>query len=250
MLQQGLKPRLDIIVAAENNLPIEKYIKFKIQYGLDIGIGVVVHRVNSGDLINLIKELNEDIGVGAIILQLPIDDQTLLDEALSLINISKDVDGLNPKSKFDSATATAIMWLINGYNISLESKKIYVVGQGKLVGRPLTNMLISSGLNVNTIISDDNLSLIKDGDLIISATGKPGLITPDLIKSGAIVIDAGTAAEDGAIKGDVADDLYLRDDINVTPKIGGVGPLTIAALFANVIKSYQMLVSGGSSNED
>ena len=91
---------------------------------------------------------------------------------------------------------------------------------------------------------------LKDGDLIISATGKPGLITPDLIKSGAIVIDAGTAAEDGAIKGDVADDLYLRDDINVTPKIGGVGPLTIAALFANVIKSYQMLVSGGSSNED
>jgi methylenetetrahydrofolate dehydrogenase (NADP+)/methenyltetrahydrofolate cyclohydrolase len=243
MLQGGVKPSLDIIIGIENNLPIEKYVEFKIQYGLDIGVDVRVHRAKSSGLITLIDKLNKDVSVRAIILQLPIDEQTLLDEAISLIDINKDVDGLNPASKFDSATATAIMWLISGYNINLESKKIYIVGHGKLVGSPLATILTASGLSVNIINAGDDLNLIKDGDLIISATGRPGLITTDLIKPGAIVIDAGTTAEEGTIRGDASDELYLREDISITPKIGGVGPLTISALFSNVIKAHQSIPS-------
>jgi methylenetetrahydrofolate dehydrogenase (NADP+)/methenyltetrahydrofolate cyclohydrolase len=250
LIHQGYNLSLDIIVAAENNLPIEKYIKFKQQYGEDIGVEVRIHRAKSEDLLSLIKKLNQDDEIKAMILQLPIDDGSLLEQALNLIEPEKDVDGLNSNSKFDSATATAILWLLGGYNINLEDKNIYLVGKGRLVGAPLFKMLTSSGFKVTVLTSKDDLSLIKDADLIISATGKAGLITSDLVKPGAIVVDAGTAGEDGVIRGDAADELYQRDDISITPKIGGVGPLTISALFGNVIKAYQNLSSEASANED
>ena len=81
------------------------------------------------------------------------------------------------------------------------------------------------------------INQLADGDIIISATGQPGLITSNLIKPGAVFVDAGTVGEDGVIKGDASYELYQRDDISITPKFGGVGPLTISALFDNVLRA-------------
>lgn len=239
LVSKKCRPNLHIIVAIEGNLPIEKYIKYKSQYGKDIGVDVVVHRTKCGNLKSKINELNTNKSVSAIILQLPIQDANLTEEALNLIEPNKDVDGLSVNSNYDPATAIAILWLMAGHNIEMLGKKIYLVGRGKLVGGPLSNMLQKSNFEHRVITSSDDINIISDGDIIISATGKPGIITSNLLKPGAILIDAGTVAEDGVIMGDASSELYSRNDISITPKIGGVGPLTISALFDNVLNAAE-----------
>ena len=140
---------------------------------------------------------------------------------------------------FVPATAQAINWLLAGYNISLEGKKVAVVGQGKLVGAPLSKMFEDSGVDVlkfDELNSSKMKEKLKDFDVVITAVGKPGLITSEMIKNKAVVVDAGTASENGKIKGDVADSVReLRKDLTITPIKGGVGPLTVASLIDNVI---------------
>lgn len=225
-------------------MPIEKYIHYKTEYGADIGVEVIIHRVKAQDLKKKIEELNTDSSVDSIIIQLPIEDPSLTDEALNLIVPTKDVDGLGDKSNYDPATAVAILWLLSGHNIQLDGKKIYLVGGGKLVGRPLSAMLAKSGTAHQVLTTKDDINQLTDGDIIISATGQPGLITPNLIKPGAVFVDAGTVGEDGVIKGDASDELYQRDDISITPKFGGVGPLTISALFDNVLRAADLKRKG------
>lgn len=225
-------------------MPIEKYIHYKIEYGADIGVDVIIHRVRALDLKKKIEELNIDAGVDSIIIQLPIEDPGLTDEALNLIAPNKDVDGLGNKSNYDPATAVAILWLLSGYNIQFEGKKIYLVGNGRLVGRPLSAMLSKSNINHKVLTTKDDTNQLVDGDIIISATGQAGLITPSLIKPGAVFVDAGTVGEDGVIKGDASDELHQRDDISITPKLGGVGPLTISALFDNVLRAADLKRKG------
>lgn len=245
----GREPNLHIIVAIENNLPIEKYIQFKQAYGDDIGVEVKIHRTNSDQLPGLIDELNSDDDVDAIILQLPIKDASLTEQALNSIAPEKDVDGLGENSNYEPATALAIMWLLSGYNIDLKTKKIFLVGKGKLVGGPLSLIFDNSGVEYQIIGRNDDLSLVKEGNLIISATGQPGLITSDLIQPGAIFVDAGTVGEDGVIKGDGSDELYERQDISITPKLGGVGPLTISALFGNVLIAVESKIKQNQGNQ-
>ncbi len=136
------------------------------------------------------------------------------------------------------------MWLLAGYNIELRGKKIVLVGRGKLVGAPLERMLLASGYDVEVVDSKtaDMKSVIRQAEVIITATGKPGLITSDMIKEGTVVVDAGVAGEQGKTVGDLAEDVYVRDDITLTPRKGGVGPLTICALFENVIRAARASV--------
>ena len=140
---------------------------------------------------------------------------------------------------FVPATAQAINWLLAGYNISLEGKKVAVIGQGRLVGAPLSKMFEKSGVTVSKLDefnSEEMVKTLKDFDVVITAVGKPGLITSEMLKSKAVVVDAGTASEDGEIKGDVSDEVRKnRKDLTITPVKGGVGPLTVASLIDNVI---------------
>ena len=184
-----------------------------------------------------ISKLNQDSSVHGMILQLPIEDSSQTDEFVNMIDPNKDVDGLNKASKFISATAVAIDWLINGYGINLDNKKIVIVGNGRLVGAPLYKLWKGARYNVEVCDkSTTNLTeKVREADVIVSATGSPRLITNDMIKNGAVVVDAGTASEDGLVVGDVDDSIRERQDITITPKKGGVGPLTITALFDNLL---------------
>ena len=157
----------------------------------------------------------------------------------ALINSAKDVDGLsNSEKSYDSATATAILWLLTGYDIDLKNKSIALVGRGKLVGAPLYRMFKNSNLNVKMFHRGDDLTELKNYEVIITATGVPGLITNDMISAGTIIVDAGTASEKGILKGDVANEVRDRKDLAaITPTTGGVGPLTITCLFDHVIQS-------------
>ena len=240
-----LRPHLAIVSEGENPVN-ELYLKVKRKYGQDIGIEVFLHKTtNSTDSKKKILELNEDQKISAIIVQLPILDTSKTDEVVNLIDPAKDVDGLGKESEFESATATAIMWLIAGYNINIESKNVVVIGRGRLVGGPVVKLLKSSGINPTVL--DENSSdfdkNVSSADLIISAAGQPGLLTSKIIKQGAVVVDAGSASEDGQVKGDAAPELFNRQDLTITPKTGGVGPLTVAALFDNVLRAARAKVS-------
>ena len=228
-----------LIIRDSDNHVITKYVNLKIRYGEDIGVKVVDYRAkDSDDIAAKITEANKDNGISGIILQLPIIEKDKTDELTALIAPEKDVDGLSGKGDYDSATATAINWLLAGYDIKLDSAKIAIVGRGKLVGAPLLKMWQNSGYNVTIFHRGDDLTELKNYDIIVTATGKPELITNEMVKPGAVIVDAGTASEDGVLKGDVANEVRNREDLTaITPILGGVGPLTVTCLFDHVLNA-------------
>lgn len=229
-----INPRLAIVTDVENPV-IETYMRLKQRYGADILIDVEIHRVSAGGALEVIQELNNRDGVQGIILQLPISNSDQTDELLESIREDKDVDGLRKRAIFQAATPTAISWLLAGYGVDLKNKKVAIVGRGRLVGAPLEKMWLKSGVDVTVFEKGDDLSQLTNYDIIVSATGVPGLIKSQMIKTKAVVVDAGTASENGKIVGDVSEDVRQHTDVIITPKKGGVGPLTVSALFDNVI---------------
>lgn len=244
---QKIFPKLQIL--RDNDDPVIKtYVRLKRRYGEDIGIVVEdVIEKNVDNLATSIKTANADPSVSGLIVQLPIrsldgsTEKTIkLDNLLGKITPSKDVDGLSQKGDFVSATATAILWLLAGYDIELNRKKIALVGRGRLVGAPLYRMLKESNRNVELFHRGSDLFELRDFDIVISATGVPGLIKSEMLKPGAVVVDAGTASEGGVLKGDLDESVRSRNDLKaITPKLGGVGPLTISVLFENVITAAE-----------
>lgn len=238
-----LQPKLAIIVTVENPV-IDVYMRMKKQYGADILIDVDIHRIKQANAPKTIAELNQDPSVHGIIVQLPLDDPSETDEITNLVAPEKDVDGLGEKPLFDPATPMAILWLLSGYNIDLQGKEVLLVGRGKLVGAPLERMLSDSGVSVfvaNSKTTDLEARALA-ADVIITATGRAGIVNSSMVKPGAVVVDAGTASEGGKTVGDLAEDVFERDDITVTPVKGGVGPLTVCALFDNVIRAARLRV--------
>lgn len=229
-------PKLAIIVATDNPV-IDTFVRLKHAYGDDVLIEVAIHKVEQAEVAGLIESLNKDSSVHGIVLQLPLQNPDETDRLVELISPEKDVDGLGPKATYVSATATAIDWLLAGYNVTLKDRKIAIVGHGRLVGAPLAKLWLNGGLDVTTYddTTTDLQSELRNADVIVTATGVPGLIRSSMIGAGKVVVDAGTASEGGVIIGDVADDVRERQDVTITPIRGGVGPLTIAALFDNVI---------------
>ena len=229
-----INPRLAIVTDVENPV-IETYMRLKQKYGADILIDVEIHRVPAGGALEVIQELNNRDDVQGIILQLPISNSDQTEELLESIREDKDVDGLRKKAIFQAATPTAISWLLAGYGVDLKNKKVAIVGRGRLVGAPLERMWLKSGVDVTVFEKGDDLSQLINYDIIVSATGVPGLIKSQMVKAKAVVVDAGTASENGKIVGDVSEEVRQRNDVIITPKKGGVGPLTVSALFDNVI---------------
>jgi methylenetetrahydrofolate dehydrogenase (NADP+)/methenyltetrahydrofolate cyclohydrolase len=245
-LRQSWKvfPRLAIVQMGEHHV-INKYAKLKSAYGQDILIDVDVVDTTPADILGQINKLNNDKKVHGIIVQLPLADKSLTDKALTAVAPEKDVDGLGEKSTYIPATVTAIDWLLGGYNVDLAGKKIAIVGKGKLVGGPLAKLWKNAGHNVTICDTKtpDLAAVLMTADVIVTATGIPRLVTSDMIHENAVVVDAGTASENGKIVGDLADDVRERQDLTITPVIGGVGPLTVAALFDSVIVASQKIAN-------
>lgn len=246
-----VQPKLAIVVTIDHPV-INVYVRMKRKYGADILIDTDIHQVKQTDAPALIKQLNEDASVHGIIVQLPLERPEETDEIVNLVAPEKDVDALGKSAKFDPATPMAILWLLAGYNINLQQgKKVLLIGRGKLVGAPLERMLTASDVDVS--VADRSTKDLKaetlKADIIITATGSPAILYPDMIKEGAVVVDAGVAGEEGKTVGDVAPEVYERDDLTLTPAKGGVGPLTVCALFDNVIRAARRVVTAEQSTE-
>lgn len=240
-LRQGYDtfPKLAIVRTTDNPV-ILTYVRKKQQYGEDILVSVDDHRAeNEDEALQLIQTLNMDDAVHGIIVQLPLDDVSRTDELVNAVVPEKDVDALGKDAVLDAATPMAINWLLSGYNVELKGRRIVVIGNGRLVGAPLARMWKNSGLDVEVVDSSvkDLRAVVQKADIVVSATGSPGLITSDMLREGVVVVDAATATEDGKIVGDVAPEVRERGDLTITPEKGGVGPLTVTALFDNVIRA-------------
>lgn len=236
----GVAPCLAIVVTKDDPV-IETYTRLKRKYVEDILVDVDIHKIEQEKVSETIEMLNNDTHVHGIIVQLPLSDTSQTEQILHLIDPKKDVDGLGKKAIFDPATPQAIDWLLAGYNVDIKTKKICIVGSGRLVGEPLATMWQQRGYDITVVTENDDLETsLKYADIIVTATGQPRIIKNGMIAIGAVVIDAGASSESGEIIGDVDDEVYMRDDLTITPKKGGVGPLTVAVLFENVIRSARL----------
>lgn len=233
-----IHPKLAIIQVKDDPV-INTYVRLKKQYGHDIQVEVEVHTIEQSECRKVISRLNNDKSIHGIIVQLPLLDTKETEKIVNMVNPDKDVDALGHMSNFEPATPMAIMWLLSGYNVELKNKKILLIGRGRLVGAPLEKSLKMSGHDVEVVEKDisDLSNYTKGADIIITATGAPAILRSEIINKDTVIVDAGVASESGKTVGDLADDVYERDDLTITPKKGGVGPLTVCALFENVIRA-------------
>ncbi len=234
-----IKPRLAIIRTNPDPV-VDRYMELKAGYGKDILVDVDVHTIDQAEALKTIAKLNKDAGVYGIIVQIPLPDPKQTTEVLNAVSPDKDVDGLSSQgSKFDAPTPMAINWLLAGFNVDFAGKHIVIVGHGRLVGNPLAKMWQNSGYDVEVVDKKvpDLAKVTKTADILVCATGVPGLITKDMVKPDAVIVDAGVSTDKNGLVGDVAEDVRELPDITITPEKGGVGPLTVCALFENVIRA-------------
>lgn len=240
LIAQNIYPKLAIVQVKDDPV-INTYVQLKKRYGKDIGVRVEQYRVSESEVPKLLNKLSNDKSVHGVIVQLPLPDPSKTDEIVNLVKPEKDVDALGKNAKFTPATPMAILWLLGGYNVEMNGRKILLIGRGKLVGAPLEKILKDSGHDVKVIDRQtaELAKLAQEADIIITATGSPAILYPAMIKNGAVVVDAGVASEHGKTVGDLAPEVYGRQDLTITPEKGGVGPLTVCALFENVIRAAQ-----------
>lgn len=242
----GIVPKLAIIRTNPDPV-VDSYMKLKQGYGEDILVTVDVHTIEQSEAVTRLQALNADDSVHGIIVQIPLPDPSQTTEILNAVAAEKDVDGLAQHTQFDPATPMAISWLLAGYNVDLQGKQIVIVGQGRLVGKPLARMWQASGYNVTVADrrTPDIAALTREADILVCATGVPSLITREMVKPNAVIVDAGVATDTNGLVGDVVPDVRELPDITITPEKGGVGPLTVCALFDNVIRAARGRVKHG-----
>lgn len=237
--QYHVIPKLVVLIRADAPQTSDVYVRMKQHYAEDIGIEVDIVRADENMFDTYIDHANNDSNVHGIIVQLPLKDVSQTEKICDKIDSKKDVDGLGSRATFASATAEAIEWLLAGYNIELAGKHIAIIGHGKLVGAPLASLWSRRGYDITVIdVNTPHATQhIQSSDIVVSATGVPRVLTASDVKIGGVVVDAGTATENGVLVGDADESLRARDDITITPIRGGVGPLTVAVLFDHVIQA-------------
>lgn len=239
-----------VIIQVGDDFSSNVYIRNKIKYTKLVGIETQLMKleetVTEEELIQKIQELNEDSKVTGILLQSPTPSHIDFIKCARMISPSKDVDGLTEKNLFAlrdhreeilPCTVKGILKLMESYSISLEGKRVVVIGRSVLVGRPLVDALINRDATVTLCHSKTiNLEAItRTADILICAVGKPNFITREMVKEGVIGIDVGINTFNGKIVGDFSKEVEEKASY-LTPVPGGVGPMTVAMVIDNLIQ--------------
>ena len=247
--QENLSIKLAIILVG-NNEASKIYIKNKEKacnyVGIDVEKYILPEDTEEQTLLELIKKLNADINITGIILQSPVPEYIDYDKCSNLIDAKKDVDGFTRDNIYNlylgkdtilPCTVKGIIKLLEYYKIPISGSNVVIVGRGNIVGHPLS--LALENLNATVTLAHSktkNLGdVTKNADILISATGVKHLITKDMVKKGATVIDVGVTRENGHIYGDVDFDNVSDVASYITPNPGGVGPMTVAMIIDNLI---------------
>jgi methylenetetrahydrofolate dehydrogenase (NADP+)/methenyltetrahydrofolate cyclohydrolase len=248
---QGIEPCLATILVGDNQASAT-YVKNKHNACAEVGIVTKDHKpsaaITQAELNELIDSLNKDNSVHGILVQLPLPKH--LDEFTTTSRIlpTKDVDGLTPhnvgllsmgKAMLKACTPSGIMELFDHYDIGLAGKNVVMINRSNLLGKPLYHMLLEENATVTTCHSKTKSlkEICQKADVVISAVGDRSkfVLTPDMIKEGAIVIDVAISRQDGKIVGDSDFDEIIEKASYATPVPGGVGPMTVAMLLRNTV---------------
>jgi methylenetetrahydrofolate dehydrogenase (NADP+)/methenyltetrahydrofolate cyclohydrolase len=252
--KQGITPGLAVILVGKDPAS-ETYVKMKSKACKEVGIFSFVHRLPSGirteDLLEVIDMLNTSPKIHGILVQLPLPSHIDTNQVLERVAIEKDVDGFHPYNMgrlvegldgLVPCTPLGVMELFKAYKIPLEGQDVCIVGASNIVGKPMWALMLNSNATVDIchIYTRDLKDHTRRADILIVGVGKPGLITEDMVKDGAVVVDIGINRVNGKIVGDVDFDRVKRRASYITPVPGGVGPMTIAMLLQNTVKAVKM----------
>ncbi len=251
----SITPGLAVILIGDDPAS-QVYVKKKAEACKEAGIYSVVHEmpenIKEETIINTIKLMNENQNINGILVQLPLPLHINQTKIIEAIDPKKDVDGFHPYNmgrlcldldSFVPCTPLGVMKIFEEYDINVKGKNVCIVGASNIVGKPMAALLLNEFATVDIchIYTKDLKEHTKKADIIIVAVGKAGLITKDMVKDEAIVIDVGiNRLENGKLTGDVDYDNVAPKCSHITPVPGGVGPMTIAMLLSNTIKATKL----------
>lgn len=253
-IKLGIKPSVALILVGDDSAS-KVYINSQIKSCNDLGIEAKAYfleeDITENYMLDLIEKLNNNPEIDGIMLNLPLPKHIDATKVLNKIKLIKDVDGFkaenlgllfqNSKNFISPSTPAGIMEMLKRYEIDLKGKDVVVVGRSNIVGKPMAALILNAHGTV-TICNSYTKNLAektKRADILISAVGKPKFITADMVKDGAIVIDVGINRVDGKLVGDVDFENTCNKTLYITPVPGGVGALTVAMLFSNILKSFK-----------
>lgn len=250
--EKNITPGLAVILVGDNPAS-QAYVKMKAKACKEVGFYSIVHEMPSSitqdEIIATIEMMNNNPRVDGILVQLPLPKHIDTTKILEVVDPKKDVDGFHPYNvgrmvtgldSFVACTPLGVMEMFKEYDIELQGKDVCVVGASNIVGKPMANLLVNANATVTTthIYTKDLASHTSKADIVIVGAGVPNLIKKDMVKDGAIVIDIGiNKLDSGKLVGDVDFDEVAPKCSYITPVPGGVGPMTIAMLLANTLKS-------------
>ena len=247
----GTTPGLAVLLVG-NDPASHTYVAMKAKACKEVGLYSIVHEmpdtVKEDDILSTIKMINENPKVHGLLVQLPLPKHVDATKILEAVDPAKDVDGFHPFNlgrlvagldTFVPCTPLGVMELLAEYGIEVKGKDCVVVGASNIVGKPMASLLLNAGATVDIchIHTKDLKAHTKNADMIFVGVGKAGLITADMVKEGAVVVDIGINKVGDKLVGDVDFDEVSKKCTYITPGPGGVGPMTIAMLLSNTLKA-------------
>jgi len=253
--EKNIVPGLAVILVGDDPAS-HAYVKMKAKACEKVGFYSITHNmpdsISQDEIIATIEMINENPRIDGILVQLPLPEHIDSDRILEVIDPKKDVDGFHPYNvgrlvtnldSFVPCTPLGVMRMFQRYDIELTGKNVCVVGASNIVGKPMASLLLNADATVTTthIHTKDLKAHTLQADIIIVGVGRPNLITQDMVSDGAVVIDIGiNRLESGKIVGDVDFDAVKERCSFITPVPGGAGPMTIAMLLENTLKSAKI----------
>lgn len=253
--KKGITPGLAVILVGDDPAS-HAYVSMKAKACKEVGIYSVTHEmpstVTEADILSTIQMINENPKIHGLLVQLPLPKHVDSTKILEAIAPAKDVDGFHPFNlgrlvagldSFVPCTPLGVMELLAEHDVDVKGKDCVVVGASNIVGKPMASLLLNAGATVDIchILTKDLAAHTKRADMIFVGVGKPGLITADMVKDGAVVVDIGINKVGDKLVGDVDFDEVSKKCSYITPVPGGVGPMTIAMLLSNTLKAAKSI---------
>ena len=252
--QAGVEPGLATVLVGDDPAS-HVYVRMKRKACEEVGIASIHHELPAytpqPELAALLERLNADPAVSGILLQLPLPAPIDADEMTATIVPEKDVDGLTPLSagllthgqeSLVPCTPAGVMELLKHAGVELEGARAVVIGRSQLVGKPLAQLLLAANATVTQCHSRtrDLGAACREADVVVAAVGRPGTVTGEMVRDGAVVVDVGMNRTDDGLVGDVDFEAVRARASAITPVPGGVGPMTIAMLLVNTVRAARL----------
>src|SRR5580704_12433233 len=260
--QDGFGVGLGTVLVGDD-VPSERYVALKHQDCASVGMYSVGEHLpataSQAEVLDVIARFNADPKVSAFLVQLPLPPGLNEEQALLAVDPAKDVDGLHPVNLGRLVLGTpgplpntpaGIVELLHAYDVPVEGRHVAIIGRGVTIGRPLANLLSLKRPGANAAVSvvhtgvdpADMAAIVRTADIVVAAAGRPHLLTPDMVKPGAAVVSAGTSFEGKKLIPDAHPDVAEVAGW-ITPRLGGVGPMTRAMLYRNALRAAEQLAS-------